>query len=149
MARQRVLLVEHDPPTRLAATAALSGLFEVIAPAEGDDPVRLARACNPALALIGVPSRAAEALRIARALRTDLRPIARVALLDPHGRAPARPDAPPHERVDGYYGVAVEPSRLQDFVTGVLAGRQPFLSGARGPGMLSRLWTRFRGGTMA
>jgi DNA-binding NarL/FixJ family response regulator len=148
MARPRVLLVEQDPTTRLAATAALAPLYEVVAPAEGDDPVRLARASNPALALVGASSRSAEAMRIARALRTDLRPIARVALLDPQARASVQRDALPHERVDGYYGVSLEPERLRAFVADVLAGKSPFLDGPRGRGVLSRLFTRVRGGTL-
>ncbi len=145
--RPRLLLVEDDPATRLIVTAALAGAFEVLAPAAGDDPVRIVRATNPALALVGVQRRPAEALRLTRALRTDLRPVS-VAVLDPRARAPMRADAAPQERVDGYYGVPLDAESLRAFVADVIAGRRPFLTPSPARGPMSRFLSRLRGGTL-
>lgn len=148
MVRSPLLLVEDDPATRLLATSALAGAYEVVSPSDGDDPVRVARAINPALALIGVPRRTSEALRLTRGLRTDLRPVP-VAVLDPRARAAMRADAPPQERVDGYYGVPLDAEALRAFVRDVLAGARPFLAASPQRGALSRFLSRVRGGTLA
>ncbi len=144
--RPRVLIADDVPRQRLLTVAALAPHFEVFPLPEGDDPLREARARRPELVLLSLSRTAPDAvLRICRTLRTDIRPIERVAVYTA-GR-PLRSVEQVCEvwRADGYLAGDFDGADLVSFVEAVLRGERPVRAPNRGgSGLLSRWVARAR-----
>jgi DNA-binding response OmpR family regulator len=145
-ARPRVLVVDDRAPDRLHVVAALAGRFDVFPLPTGDDPLRAARARRPELVLLALGRGSVDdTLRICRTLRTDVRPIAHVAVYA-RGRPPRTA-----EQVcgtwcaDGYLAGPFEGPALLAFVDAVLRGERPVHLPEAAPSPLSRLVNRLRG----
>ena len=79
--RPRLLLLDADAAFRLRAIAELREAFELTVPAAGDDPLRVARAVRPDVALFAAGGRArVDALRLTRVLKTDVRVVPAIGL---------------------------------------------------------------------
>lgn len=142
------MLVEPEVARRLEAVAALASRFDVIPVGEGEDPLRVARARRPDLAVLFVRARRADAtLRLCRTLRTDVRPIARVGIVDRTGDPSPAAQAMGHWMADGYLAGAVPVADLVAFVDAVWRGERPVRLEAPAPGPLGRLLARLRRAT--
>lgn len=140
----RLLLIEEDPTWRLKLGAALCARFELATVPDGEDPVKAARSHRPEIALIAVHhSRPAASLRLCRILKTDYRPVQKIALYD---------DRPPvfrlHEVqnigvVDGYTAPVGTVEEVVALAEAVWRGEHPFLQrGNPAVGSLGRAWRR-------
>lgn len=142
-ARPRVLVVDATPAQRLRVVAALSAGFEPAALADGEDPLRTARAKRPDLVLFALDrADVDQVLRYCRTLRTDIRPIERVAVYT-RGQPP-RPSETILEtwKADGLLAGTVD--EVADFAWAVLRGERPVRVAQTGP--LGRLIGRIRSG---
>jgi hypothetical protein len=82
--RPPLLLVDADAARRLRLITALCADYEVIVPAPGEDPLRLARGSRPEVCLLAVGGGArSPALRLCRVLKTDVRSVPAVGLYAP------------------------------------------------------------------
>ena len=142
-----VLVVDADPRLRLRAVAALAGLFEVDPLAIGDDALRRARARRPNLVLFAMDrGNADEVLRMCRTLRTDVRPIDRVAVYA-RGRPPRPVDVVMEAwRADGYLAGDPDGPTLRAFAEAVVRGERPVRIPEGGEGVLGRIVGRLRRG---
>lgn len=142
--RIRLLLVEEDATWRLRLVSALSAEFDVQTVAHDEDPIKAARLHRPDLALIAVDhGRPASSLRLCRILKTDVRPVGKIALFD---------DRPPvfrlHEVqnigvVDGYLAPVADADEVVELTRAVWRGERPFLQrGVPAVGSLGRAWRR-------
>ena len=126
MSRPRIALIDPTLSRRLAVTAALASEFDVATCPDRDDPVRFVRNVRPMLAWIGV-DRAEGARRLLQALRTDARPVARIALYDPEARLATDARAAPALGADGWCAIEGDAARLRAFAHDVLADRKPWI----------------------
>lgn len=141
--RPRVLVVDATPNQRLRVVAALSSTFEPLPLADGEDPLRTARAKHPDLVLFALDrADVDQVLRFCRTLRTDIRPVGRVAVYT-RGQPP-RPIETILEtwRADGVLAGAVD--EIASFSEAVLRGERPVRVVEGGP--LGRLIGRLRSG---
>ncbi len=145
-AKPRVLVVDDGPRFRLLVVAALSGAFDVFSLTPGDDPLRTARARRPDLVLFAMDRQNADdVLRACRTLRTDVRPIDRVAVYA-HGRPPRPVDVVVDTwRADGYLAGELDPPGVRAFAEAVLRGERPVRVPEARSGTLGRLVDRLRG----
>ena len=143
----RLLLVEADHTFRLRLVALLSGRFEVLVPPHGEDPLRLARATRPEVALIAAGERArGPALRLARVLKTDVRAIPALGLYTRPGEESPSAAAFASCGAEGFAGSVAEPEVLVAFLDALLRGEHPIPSPwpPVGPTRLSRLFRKLR-----
>jgi hypothetical protein len=112
----------------------------VVTVVEGQDPVRTARASHPAVGLVFVKGRQPDAaLRLARGLRTDVRAVPRVGVVDTRRR--------PHDAAhvldvwaaDGFYAGALDAEALLAFAEAVWRGDRPVVSRPAEAGPIARL----------
>ena len=139
--RPRVLIADNLPRQRLLAVAALAPHFDVFPLAEGEDPLRVARAQRPELVLLSL-SRAAPdgVLRICRTLRTDIRAIEQVAVYTVGRPLRSVEQVCDVGRADGYLAGAFDSADLLSFVEAVLRGERP----VRVPdGAADGVWSRW------
>lgn len=140
--KTRVLVVDGDVARRLRAVAALSAEFEAIPVADGEDPLRAARNGRAEMALVALPRRRPRsAAHLCRMLRTDLRPVRRIAI---YGRG----DVPPDEALDQWQADAfaaedLDGDALLAFVRAAWRGERIARAGEPPPsGPLRRLLRR-------
>lgn len=146
--RPRVLVVDDRPKDRLHVVAALAGRFDVFSLAVGEDPLRVARARRPDLVLLSLGgSGVDELLRVCRTLRTDVRPIGRVAVYA-RGRPP-RAAAPVRDTwlADGYLAGEFDGPAIVAFAEAVLRGEGPVRLPEAAGSPLARLVDRLRRGS--
>lgn len=146
-ARPRVLVVDDRPRDRLHVVAALAGRFDVFPLPTGEEPLRAARARRPDLVLLSLGGGGAdEALRVCRTLRTDVRPIDRVAVYA-RGRPPRPAEAVRDTWLaDGYLAGEFDGPAIVAFVEAVLRGERPMHRTEGGESALARLVGRLRRG---
>ncbi|MDP2315808.1 MAG: hypothetical protein Q8P41_23125 [Pseudomonadota bacterium] len=144
-ARPRVLVVDDRPRDRLHAVAALAERFDVYPLPSGEDPLRAARARRPELVLLSLSRGGVdEALRVCRTLRTDVRPIERVAVYA-RGRPPRTAEQVCDDwRADGYLAGDFDGAALLAFVEAVLRDERPVRLPEPSANALMRLWGRIR-----
>lgn len=122
----RLLLVEHHTHRRLALIDRLRDTFSAEGVPVGLDPLRTIRAAQPDMVLIVVyPLRPARASQVCRWLKTDVRPVHRVAMVNLNG-PPRPPDlVMERDRADGYYEGPEDLEAILDFTREVWAGHRP------------------------
>lgn len=136
----RVLVLDSRNHRRLAVVDRLRAGFRPESLPPGADPLRHVRGNPPDLVLIFVhPWRPTRAFRICRWLKTDLRPVERVAVVNVDG-----PVLPPervleHDLADGYWQGAGTPEEWAEFAEDCLAGRRPVVVRPRPRGAMLRL----------
>ena len=142
--KPRLLLVDEDATWRLRLVGALSSSFEVFPVSHGDDPVKLARLHRPDIALIAVHHTRPEAsLRLCRILRTDVRPIGKLALYDDRLPFFRIHEVQNQGIVDGYLAPVTTGEEVVELAAAVWRGEHPFLQrGDPAVGPLGRLWRR-------
>lgn len=145
--RLRLLLVDEVPARRLAAAAALSAHFDVLPLADGDDPVRSARALTPDLAIISLhPRKRSASLRLVRILRTDVRPVGRVGVVDRAAERVPADEVTGQWMADGYFGGEPSPAELTAFALAIARGEHPVTDQPAAPvSATRRLLRRLRG----
>lgn len=145
MEKKKLLVVDDDPHRRLIVVSVLARRFDVFPLPGGEDPLRAARTRRPDLVLFSFDRKNVdEVLRWCRTLRTDVRPIDRVAVYC-SGR-PVRPAEIVCDlwRADGYLAGDIVAQRVDTFVDGLMRGERPISLPADG-GMLGRVFDRLRG----
>ncbi len=144
--RPRILVADDSPRLRLLVVAALSGRFDVFPLPPGEDPLRAARSRRPELVLFAMDRQNAdEVLRACRTLRTDVRPIDRVAVYAA-GRPPRPADVVTEAwRADGYLTGDIDADGVRSFVDAVLRGERPVRVPRARAGGLGRMVERLRG----
>lgn len=146
MDKPRLMLVEPDVARRLEAVSALASRFDVVPVAEGEDPLRVARTRRPDIAVLSVQARRPDvSFRLCRTLRTDLRPVGRVGIVDRTGRP-----RPPGQVLDlwladGYLAGEPGADEVVAFVEAVWRGERPVRCEEPRLGPLARLLGRLRG----
>lgn len=143
--RPRLLLLEHEVARRLEAVAALAAAWDVVPVAEGEDPLRVARTRRPDVAILSVhPRRPDVVFRLCRTLRTDVRPVPRVAIVDRTG-APRDPtQVLDLWLADGYLAGPTDVARFVEFVDAVARGDRPVVAPDAPHGALTRLLRRLK-----
>lgn len=144
----RLLLVDEVTARRLRVAAALTGAFDVITASDGEDPLRVARSSRPDLVLVAVHRAHPEAsLRLCRTLRTDVRPVRRVAVYDARAR-PAEAEAVMGPWLADGYLTGSRFDEILAFAEAVWRGERPVRNVGPAPSALARLAGRlFRGET--
>lgn len=124
--RLRLSIVDNDAALRLRLIAALSADYELVVPAPGDDPLKVARSSRPDIVLIasGGGARAA-ALRLCRVLKTDVRAVPWVGLYARDGEAFPSEAAFVAALADGFCLVGTEVDHLVRFASALAAGTHP------------------------
>ncbi len=142
-----MLVVDDHARDRLHVVAALAGRFDVFPVPSGDDPLRAARARRPELVLVSLGHGSVDdALRICRTLRTDVRPLERVAVYV-RGRPPRTAEQVCETwRADGYLAGEFDGPALLDFAEAVLRGERPVRIPDVSASPLARLVGRLRRG---
>jgi DNA-binding response OmpR family regulator len=126
LVRLRLLLVDEVPARRLAAAAALSAHFDVLPLPDGEDPVRSARTLTPDLAIISLhPRKRTATLRLVRILRTDVRPVGRVGVVDRGAERASPAEVTGQWLADGYFGGDPNPAELTAFALAIARGERP------------------------
>lgn len=142
--KPRLLLVDERAARRLSAVAALSARFEVVPVGDGEDPLRAARSHRPDLAIVVVARRKPEmSLRLCRMLRTDLRPVPCVGLVDPGPTPRPAAEVQLHWLADGYLAMACSPEELLAFGDALWRGERPCVE-APPAGRVRRMLSRLR-----
>lgn len=124
--RPRLLIVDQQPALRVRLVAALSADFELVVPAPGDDPLRLARSSRPDIVLLasGGGARGA-ALRLARVLKTDVRAVPRLGLYAVAGHDGPSEAAFTASLADGFCATADDPASVLRFAAALARGESP------------------------
>lgn len=144
--RPRLLVIDDDPTRRIAFTAALGESFDAWALPEGEDPLRTTRAQRPDFALVVYGGRRTDpALRLIRTLRTDTRPITRVAAVEDASRPRGGFVAMELWMADGWLGLPNPPEAVCRFAEAVWRGERPKVPADTPPGPLRRLLKKVRG----
>lgn len=145
--RPRLLVVDEDPARRIELTATLSGTFDAWALPAEEDPLRTARNQRPDLVVVVFGGRRGEdGLRLIRALRTDTRPIQRVAAIEVGARPRGAFVAMELWMADGWLALPNPPEAVEAFVGAVWRGERPKIPATNTPGKVRRLLKRFRSG---
>lgn len=141
----QILVVDASPRFRLRVVSALTGPFQVESLPGGDDALRVARARRPELVLFAMDrANADDVLRMCRTLRTDVRPIERVAVYA-HGRPPRPVDVVIDGwRADGYLAGDLDAPALLAFAEALLRGERTVSVPEAADGILGRLADRLR-----
>ena len=122
----RALLVEHHTHRRLALIDRMRDRFAMEGVPVGLDPLRTIRARQPDLVLIVVyPLRPNRAWEVCRWLKTDVRPIQAVGVVNLHGPARTPERALEADSADGYYEGPEDLDRICDFAVQVWEGQRP------------------------
>lgn len=142
--RPRLLLVDDDATWRLRLVGPLSVTFDVVPVGRGEDPVKAARQSRPDLAVLAVHhARPESTLRLSRVLRTDVRPVARIALYDDRPPAFRIHEVQNNGVVDGYIAPVERPEEVVALAEAVWRGEHPFLQrGNPATGTVGRLLRR-------
>jgi DNA-binding NarL/FixJ family response regulator len=144
--RPKLLLVDEERTRRLAAAAALADRFDVVTVTEGQDPVRSARAAHPDLGLVFVRARQPDAaLRLARSLRTDVRAVPRVGVVDTRRRPFPVAQVVDVWLADGFYAGPLDADAIVGFAEAVWRGDRPVVERPSEAGPFARLIRRLRG----
>ncbi len=99
----RLMIVDSDAATRLRLIAALSADYELVVPAPGDDPLRMARSSRPDIVLVAAGGGArGVALRLCRVLKTDVRTVPAIGLYARRGEEFPSAAAAATAMVDGF-----------------------------------------------
>ncbi len=141
--KPRVLVADFMNHRRLGLMAALQEHFAPEAPPPGANLLRHARSSQPDMVVLFVhPWRPDKALRQCRWLKTDLRPIHRVALVNLDGPPRSADRIMTGEGADGYWQGAGSNAELLGFLRQVWAGQRPQQVRASAMGLLTRLLRR-------
>lgn len=145
--RPRLLVVDEDPARRFELTATLSARFDAWALPAEEDPLRTARNQRPDVVVVVYGGRRTDdGLRLIRALRTDTRPIERVAAIEVGARPRGGFVAMELWMADGWLALPNPPEAVEAFVGAVWRGERPKVSAVSEPGAVRRLIQRFRSG---
>lgn len=121
----RVMLVEADHTFRLRLAGILSERFELLIPPAGEDPLRLARSSRPDVALLAAGERArAQAIRLARVLKTDVRVVPRIGLYTRPGQDGPSAAAFASTGAEGF-AAAVDAEAVVTLLDAMLRGERP------------------------
>ncbi len=145
MEKKKLLIVDDDPRRRLVVVSVLSRRFDVFPLPGGEDPLRAARSRRPDLVLFALDKRNVDdVLRYCRTLRTDVRPIDRVAVYTT-GR-PVRTTEIVCDlwRADGHLAGVIDGARIDAFVDALMRGERPVSLPPDG-GVFGRVLDRLRG----
>jgi DNA-binding response OmpR family regulator len=143
--RPRLLVIDDDPARRIAFTSVLGAAFDAWPLPADEDPLKVARTSRPDLALVVYGGRRTDgALRLIRTLRTDTRPIPRVAAVEDGARPRGAFVARELWMADGWLGLPNEDDVLLAFAEAVWRGERPAIPAKREPGAIRRLLRRFR-----
>lgn len=116
---------------------------------EGQDPLRSARAAHPDLGLVFVKGRQPDAaLRLARALRTDVRAVPRVGVVDTRRRPHPAASVLDTWLADGFYAGPLDAEALVSFAEAVWRGDRPVVERPPAEGGIARLIRRILRPTM-
>lgn len=142
--KTRLLIVDADVARRLRAVAALSERFDALPVPEGEDPLRIARTGRADMALLGITRRDPnEMARLSRMLRTDLRPVARIAV---YGTTSIAAEAAFDQwQIDAFAGEEMDAASLLHFVEAAWRGERVARGSPAPTGPLARLYRRIRG----
>ena len=122
----RALLVEHHTHRRLALIERMRDRFAIEGVPVGLDPLRTIRARQPELVIIVVyPLRPNRAWDVCRWLKTDVRPIRAVGVVNFYGPARSQDRALEADRADGYYEGPEDLDAVRAFTVAVWEGRRP------------------------
>lgn len=145
--RPRLLVVDEDPARRIELTATLSGSFDAWALPAGEDALRTARNQRPDVVVVVYGGRRTEeGLRLIRALRTDTRPIDRVAAVEFGGRPRGAFVAMELWMADGWLALPNPAAATEAFVSAVWRGERPRVPAVGEKGAIRKLLQRFRSG---
>lgn len=144
---KRLLLLEADHTFRLRLVAALRERFDLAVPTPEEDPLRFARAARPDLALLAAGDRSrAQAIRLARVLKTDIRVVPAVALYCRPGEDGPSAAAFATTGADGYAADVESPEALLVLLSALERGEHPIPQPWPRPGrsVVGRLLARFK-----
>jgi hypothetical protein len=118
-----LLLLDHDPRSRLGWLDALRRDFEVAVIQRGELPVRRVRSLRPEVVIMTVPrGRLQETLRWSRTIKTDSTSPPPVGLVDPAGRIRSQAQALELSMADGLLRGEAPPVARQQFVEALIQG---------------------------
>jgi hypothetical protein len=136
--RPVVVVVDGRNHRRLALVDHLRGAFVPEGLPPGPDLLRVLRGRQPSLVLILVrPWNPGEARRTCHWLKTDARPVERVALLNPDGPRLDPASVLQGDLADGYWEGDLPPAEVEAFALDVWQGRRPVVVRPR-TGLLAR-----------
>jgi len=122
---QKVLVVDHDPRSRLGWLNALRDEFELDVVPRGVIPVRSVRTFRPSAVVLSITrGRTQEILRWSRTIKTDSASPPVVVIFDPAGRIREPRRAMETSMADGFIrGDATGPQR-QEMMAGLMRGER-------------------------
>ncbi|MBM4366920.1 MAG: hypothetical protein FJ102_11975 [Deltaproteobacteria bacterium] len=144
----RLMIVDSDAATRLRLISALSADYELVVPAPGDDPLRVARSSRPDVVLIASGGGARGlALRLCRVLKTDVRTVPAIGLYARRGEDFPSAAAAVTAIADGFCLHDGDAAPLLDFARALGRGEHPVPSPwpEAPPSPLRRALTRLLG----
>lgn len=141
--RLRLLLVDDESARRLELTAALTAGWDVHPLSWADEPLKVARAERPDIVLLASKPKQSElTFRLCRTLKTDVRPVLRVAIYEEPSRARGPWIAMELWMADGHLLLPTEPAVFAAWVEAVWRGERPAQVAVGGGGGLGGLLRR-------
>ena len=125
---QRLLIVDHDPRSRLGWLNALREQCEIDVVQRGEIPVRRVRSVRPAVVVLSLSrGRLQETLRWSRTIKTDSASPPLVGIFDPDGRIRVPLEALESSMADGLLRGAAPMQARRDFVQALIRGERELI----------------------